>query len=143
MFDLGPEARYPTAINQNHAAARWVAEHGAQYGLDGSRVAVAGDSAGGTMAAALTLMARRRGDVALAGQVLFYPVTDASFDTGSYEEFAEGGPPPSSSPGCRRRWSSPPKPTSCVTRAKRTRRSCARQACLSPRSAASGSFTTS
>ncbi|MGA5506984.1 alpha/beta hydrolase [Streptomyces umbrinus] len=89
-YDLSPEARYPVAITQNHAAARWVVEHGAEHGLDATRMAVAGDSVGGNMAAALTLTAKEHGDIALAGQVLFYPVTDASFDTGSYHEFATG-----------------------------------------------------
>ncbi|MGI5523854.1 alpha/beta hydrolase [Micromonospora sp. CA-259024] len=89
-YSLSPEAQYPTAINENYAAARWVLEHGAEHGLDASRIAVAGDSVGGNMAAALTLMAKQRGDLALAGQVLFYPVTDAAFDTGSYQQFAEG-----------------------------------------------------
>jgi acetyl esterase/lipase len=89
-YDLSPEARYPVAITQNHTAARWVVEHGTEHGLDASRMAVAGDSVGGNMAAALTLTAKEHGDIALAGQVLFYPVTDASFDTGSYHEFATG-----------------------------------------------------
>ena len=89
-YDLSPEARYPVAIEQNYAVAKWVVEQGATKGLDGSRVAVAGDSVGGNMTAALTLMAKQRGDVPLAAQVLFYPVTDASFDTPSYHQFAEG-----------------------------------------------------
>jgi acetyl esterase/lipase len=89
-YDLSPEARYPVAITQNHTAARWVVEHGTEHGLDASRMAVAGDSVGGNMAAALTLTAKEHGDIALAGQVLFYPVTDASFDTDSYREFATG-----------------------------------------------------
>jgi len=87
---LSPEARYPVAIEQNYAAARWVVTHGAAHGLDPARVAVAGDSVGGNMSAALTLMAKDRGDVPLAAQVLFYPVTDAAFDTGSYHQFATG-----------------------------------------------------
>ncbi|MFI6291287.1 alpha/beta hydrolase [Nonomuraea sp. NPDC050790] len=85
-YDRSPEARYPAAIDQNLAAARWVADNGAAFGLDATRMAVAGDSVGGNMAAALTLTAR---DL-LKAQVLFYPVTDARFDTGSYDEFAEG-----------------------------------------------------
>jgi acetyl esterase len=89
-YSLSPEARYPTAIEQNYAVAAWVAEHGAQHGLDGARMAVAGDSVGGNMAAALTLMAKERSGPALVAQVLLYPVTDARFDTGSYGEFAEG-----------------------------------------------------
>ncbi|PIM69586.1 esterase [Streptomyces sp. JV178] len=89
-YDLSPEARYPVAIEQNYAVARWVVEQGASKELDGTRLAVAGDSVGGNMTAALTLMAKERGDVPLVQQVLFYPVTDANFDTGSYRQFAEG-----------------------------------------------------
>ncbi|MEU3188244.1 alpha/beta hydrolase [Streptomyces sp. NPDC006923] len=89
-YDLSPEHRYPTAIEQNYAVAQWVVRDGATKGLDASRIAVAGDSVGGNMTAALTLMAKERGDIPLVQQVLFYPVTDASFDTGSYHQFAEG-----------------------------------------------------
>lgn len=89
-YDLSPEARYPIALEQNYAVARWITDQGAAHRLDPARIAVAGDSVGGNMSAALTLLAKARGDVRLAAQVLFYPVTDASFDTGSYAEFAEG-----------------------------------------------------
>lgn len=89
-YDLSPEARYPVAIEQNYAVAQWVVREGAARGLDAARIAVAGDSVGGNMSAALTLMAKERGDVPLVQQVLFYPVTDASFDTPSYHQFAEG-----------------------------------------------------
>ncbi|MFI0467204.1 alpha/beta hydrolase [Saccharopolyspora sp. 5N102] len=89
-YDLSPEARYPVAIEQNYAVAQWVVEQGAAKGLDGSRLAVAGDSVGGNMTAALTLMAKERGGIPLVQQVLFYPVTDANFDTGSYRQFATG-----------------------------------------------------
>jgi acetyl esterase len=89
-YSLSPEARYPVAIEQNYAAARWIISHGAGHGLDASRVAVAGDSVGGNMTAALTLQAKQRGEMPLRAQVLFYPVTDASFDTGSYQQFATG-----------------------------------------------------
>ncbi|MEU5518830.1 alpha/beta hydrolase [Streptomyces griseoaurantiacus] len=89
-YDLSPEARYPVAIEQNYAVARWIVSEGAAHGLDAGRIAVVGDSVGGNMSAALTLMAKQRGDVPLVQQVLFYPVTDASFDTASYHQFAEG-----------------------------------------------------
>ncbi|MFD9050012.1 alpha/beta hydrolase [Streptomyces zaomyceticus] len=89
-YDLSPEARYPVAIEQNYGVAQWIAREGHHKDLDGSRIAVAGDSVGGNMTAALTLMAKQRGDVALVHQVLFYPVTDASFDTDSYHRFGEG-----------------------------------------------------
>ncbi|KDN75374.1 alpha/beta hydrolase [Streptomyces olindensis] len=89
-YDLSPEARYPVAIEQNFAVAQWVVAQGATKGLDATRIAVAGDSVGGNMTAALTLMAKQRGGIPLVQQVLFYPVTDASFDTGSYHQFATG-----------------------------------------------------
>ncbi|MCF3181392.1 alpha/beta hydrolase [Streptomyces polychromogenes] len=89
-YDLSPEARYPIAIEQNYAVARWITTEGAAHRLDPAHIAVAGDSVGGNMSAALTLLAKARGDVHLAAQVLFYPVTDAAFDTDSYTEFAEG-----------------------------------------------------
>ncbi|WP_285732982.1 alpha/beta hydrolase [Kitasatospora phosalacinea] len=89
-YDLSPEARYPVAIEQNYAVARWIVTDGPAKGLDASRLAVAGDSVGGNMSAALTLMAKERGDVPLVQQVLFYPVTDAAFDTDSYHRFATG-----------------------------------------------------
>ena len=85
-----PEARYPVALEQSYAVARWVVANGAAQGLDGARIAVAGDSVGGNLAAALTLLAKERGDVPLAFQLLFYPVTDATFDTDSYRQFATG-----------------------------------------------------
>jgi acetyl esterase/lipase/alpha-beta hydrolase superfamily lysophospholipase len=89
-YSLSPEAKYPTAIEESYAVAAWVAQHGAEHDLDPTRIAVAGDSVGGNMAAALTLLAKQRGDVSFVQQVLFYPVTDASFDTDSYRQFAEG-----------------------------------------------------
>jgi acetyl esterase len=89
-YSLSPEAAYPTAIEENYTVLRWVAERGAEIGLDGSRIAVAGDSIGGNLAIALTFMAKQRSGPALAAQALFYPATDARFDTQSYVEFAEG-----------------------------------------------------
>ncbi|MET9730687.1 alpha/beta hydrolase [Streptomyces sp. NPDC006458] len=89
-YDRSPEARYPVAVEQNYAVARWVVREGARHDLDPTRIAVAGDSVGGNMSAALTLMAKERGDVPLVAQVLFYPVTDAAFETPSYHQFAEG-----------------------------------------------------
>lgn len=88
-YDLSPEAKYPTAIEQNYAAAQWVFTHGAENGLDASRFAAVGDSVGGNMTAVLTLMAKDRGDIDITQQVLLYPVTNANFDTGSYHQFAE------------------------------------------------------
>lgn len=89
-YTRSPEAAYPVAIEQGYAVAQWVVREGATNGLDASRLAVAGDSVGGNMTAALTLMARERGDVAFVHQSMYYPVTDAGMDTPSYREFAEG-----------------------------------------------------
>jgi acetyl esterase len=89
-YDRSPEAHYPVAIEQGYATAQWIAREGAANGLDPTRIAVAGDSVGGGMTAALALMARERGDVRFVHQSMYYPVTDAAMDTGSYEQFAEG-----------------------------------------------------
>ncbi|MEV5317383.1 alpha/beta hydrolase [Streptomyces sp. NPDC052687] len=89
-YGLAPEHRYPVALEQSWTVARWIVTDGAAHGLDGARLAVAGDSVGGNLSAALTLLAKERGGLPLRQQVLFYPVTDASFDTASYEQFAEG-----------------------------------------------------
>ena len=89
-YSRAPEAQYPIAIEENYAVAKWVAEHGTEHDLDPTRIAIAGDSVGGNMTAALTLLAKSRGDVRFVQQVLFYPVTDANFDTESYLKFAEG-----------------------------------------------------
>jgi acetyl esterase len=89
-YGLSPEVHYPHALEEGYAVLRWIADHGAEKNLDGSRIAVAGDSVGGNMSAALTLIAKERSGPELAAQALFYPVTDANFDTDSYDQFAEG-----------------------------------------------------
>ncbi|NAZ77164.1 alpha/beta hydrolase fold domain-containing protein, partial [Kineococcus sp. T13] len=89
-YDLAPEAKYPTQIEQVYAVADWIAMNGPEQSLDTTRIAVAGDSVGGNMATVATLLAKQRGGVEFKGQLLYYPVTDANFETGSYEQFAEG-----------------------------------------------------
>jgi acetyl esterase len=89
-YDRSPEARYPVAIEQAHGATQYVAEHGSQLNVDPTRLAIVGDSVGGNMAAAVTLMAKERRGPKIDFQVLFYPVTDADFETGSYRSFANG-----------------------------------------------------
>jgi acetyl esterase len=89
-YDRSPEARYPVAIEQAYATAQWIVAHGAQEGLDPSRLAVAGDSVGGNMTAAVAIMAKQRGDVTFRHQSMYYPVTDAAMDTDSFTEFTEG-----------------------------------------------------
>ncbi|MFD6142320.1 alpha/beta hydrolase [Promicromonospora sp. NPDC060271] len=89
-YTRSPEAQYPVAIEQAYATAQWITHEGASQGLDASRLAVAGDSVGGNMTAALTILAKQRGDVTFVHQSLYYPVTDAAQDTDSYREFAHG-----------------------------------------------------
>lgn len=89
-YERSPEAHYPVAVEQGYAAAQWIMREGASNGLDPERLAVAGDSVGGGMTAALALMAHDRGDVRFVQHSMYYPVTDAGMDTGSYEQFAEG-----------------------------------------------------
>jgi acetyl esterase len=89
-YDRSPEARYPVAIEQGYATARWIVREGDANQLDPDRIAVAGDSVGGGMSAALALLAKERGDVRFVQQSIYYPVTDAAMNTGSYERFAEG-----------------------------------------------------
>jgi acetyl esterase len=89
-YTPSPEAHYPVPIEEAYAATKYIADHGPDFGLDSSRMALAGDSVGGNMAAVLAQLAKRRGGPPLRYQVLLYPVTDASFDTPSYREFADG-----------------------------------------------------
>ena len=89
-YTPSPEAHYPVAINQAYAATRWVAEHGQEINVDGKRLAVAGNSVGGNMAAVVSLMAKDKGTPAIRFQLLLWPVTDANFETASYNQYAEG-----------------------------------------------------
>ncbi|RYF58605.1 MAG: alpha/beta hydrolase [Comamonadaceae bacterium] len=89
-YSLSPEAAYGVAIDQAYAATRWVAEHGDEINVDGTRLAVVGNSAGGNIAAVVALMAHERGSPALRSQVLLCPVTDSNFETPSYKAFADG-----------------------------------------------------
>ncbi|MDQ1706244.1 MAG: acetyl esterase [Frankiaceae bacterium] len=89
-YDRSPEAKYPTALEQCWAVAQWIVADGASHNLDASLIVIGGDSCGGNLAAAVTLLAKQRGGVNFAAQVLFYPVTNANFDTPSYLQFAEG-----------------------------------------------------
>ncbi len=89
-YTPSPEAQYPVAIEQGYATALWITRHGAEHDLDPERMAVAGESVGGNMTAALALMAKERGDVHFVHHSMYYPVTDAAMDTASYEQFATG-----------------------------------------------------
>jgi acetyl esterase len=89
-YTPSPEARFPVAIEEAYAATQWVADNGAEINVDGSRLAVAGNSVGGNMAAVVSLMAKDRNGPKLRYQILFWPVTDAHFENSSYAQFAEG-----------------------------------------------------
>jgi len=85
-----PAAKFPTQLEESYAALTWVAEHAGEFGADGSRIAVAGNSVGGNMTAALALMSKDRNGPKISYQVLLIPATDASVDTASYHEFGTG-----------------------------------------------------
>jgi len=89
-YTPSPEARYPVAINQAYAATKWLSEFGREIDVDGQRLAVVGNSVGGNMAAVVSLMAKDRGGPQIRFQALLWPVTDASFGTASYHEYATG-----------------------------------------------------
>ncbi|HZG21138.1 MAG TPA: alpha/beta hydrolase [Herbaspirillum sp.] len=89
-YTPSPEAGYGVAINQAYAATKWVAAHGKEINVDGKRLAVAGNSVGGNMAAVVALMSKDKGGPALRSEVLMWPVTDANFETGSYNQYANG-----------------------------------------------------
>jgi acetyl esterase len=89
-YTPSPEAQFPVPNEQAYAATKYIAEHGKDFGLDGSRLAVVGDSAGGSMAAVVTQLANERGGPPILCQVLLYPVTDGSLSQKSYDEFGEG-----------------------------------------------------
>jgi acetyl esterase len=85
-----PDGKYPTPLEESYSALKWIATHAGELGADGTRIAIAGNSVGGNMTAALTLMAKDRNGPQIAYQVLLIPATDASVDTYSYHEFSIG-----------------------------------------------------
>lgn len=89
-FTRTPEAHYPQQNNEAYAATKWISEHGKEVKIDGSKLAVAGNSIGGNMATVVALMAKDKGTPLLKLQVLISPVTDANFETGSYNTLADG-----------------------------------------------------
>lgn len=89
-YTPSPEAKYPTALNEIYAAAKWVAAHGNEVGVNGTNMAIVGNSVGGNMAAAVALMAKEKNGPTFKLQVLLWPVTDANFETPSYKELGEG-----------------------------------------------------
>jgi acetyl esterase len=89
-YRLAPEHRYPAAVEDAFAATAWVAANGASVGIDPARIGVAGDSAGGNLAAVVALMARDQGGPRLAYQLLIYPITNDDLDTPSYRDYSTG-----------------------------------------------------
>lgn len=89
-YSPSPEEQYPVAINQIYAATKWVAENGKEIGVDGSNLAIAGNSVGGNMTAVTCLMAKDKGGPKIKFQLLLWPVTDADFNRDSWKKYAEG-----------------------------------------------------
>jgi len=89
-YRLAPEAKYPAASEDCYAATQWVADNAAELGVDASRIAIAGDSAGGHLSAVVAQMARDKGGPNIIFQVLHCPVTDLDYSTPSYSDNAEG-----------------------------------------------------
>ena len=89
-YRLAPEHPYPAAPEDCYAATQWVAKNGSELGIDVSRLAIGGDSAGGNLTAVTALLARDRGGPALRFQLMIYPVTDCGFETASYRENGDG-----------------------------------------------------
>ncbi|KAG0176461.1 hypothetical protein DFQ29_006088 [Apophysomyces sp. BC1021] len=86
-YSLSPEVKYPVALEECYAALCWTVENATELRIDPKKIAAAGDSAGGNLTAALTMLAKERDNPALSFQVLYYPVTDSDFDTPSYQAF--------------------------------------------------------
>ena len=89
-YRLAPEHPWPAGAEDVYAALQWTADHGGDLGIDTGRIVVAGDSAGGNLAAVTALMARDRGGPSISAQLLLYPMITADFDTDSYRRFGQG-----------------------------------------------------
>ena len=86
-YRLAPEHKYPAAVDDAYTAVKWASRNGAQYGFDGQRLAVMGDSAGGTLATVASMRSRDEGGPAIRLQVMVYPVLDHDYKTDSYRQF--------------------------------------------------------
>lgn len=88
-YSLAPETKYPQPVNEVYAAAKWIAAHGNEINVDGSKLGIIGNSAGGNLATASALMAKEKGTPLYKVQILFWPVTDANFETESYKKYGK------------------------------------------------------
>jgi len=88
-YTLSPEAKYPTAIEQDYSVLQQLPNLAASKNLNIAKLTVAGDSVGGNMATVMTIMTKQRGGLPISQQLLYYPVTDANFETESYNTFAD------------------------------------------------------
>jgi len=88
-YSLAPETKYPQPVNEVYAAAKWIAAHGNEINVDGSKLGIVGNSAGGNLATASALMAKEKGTPLYKVQILFWPVTDANFETESYKKYGK------------------------------------------------------
>ncbi|WP_427873625.1 alpha/beta hydrolase [Flavobacterium sp. MMS24-S5] len=88
-YSLAPEHKYPQPVNEVYAAAKWIAAHGSEINVDGSKLGIVGNSAGGNLATASALMAKEKGTPLYKVQILFWPVTDANFETESYKLYGK------------------------------------------------------
>jgi acetyl esterase/lipase len=89
-FTPSPEAKFPVPIEQAYSATKYIAEHGSDHAIDSSRLVIAGDSVGGNMATVVAMLAKERSGPKIDYQLLLYPVTDATMNTPSYRQFANG-----------------------------------------------------
>ncbi|TWI13072.1 alpha/beta hydrolase [Sphingobacterium siyangense] len=88
-YTSSPEAKYPTPLNEGYAVLKWIKKNGSKFGIDTQNIALVGNSVGGNMVAAISLMAKENNDPSIKCQVLISPVTNADFETESYNQFAE------------------------------------------------------
>jgi acetyl esterase len=88
-YTPSPEAQYPQAVNEIFAATKWVAAHGNQIGIDGKRIAIVGNSVGGNMTAVTAIRAKEEGGPEIKLQIMMWPVTDATFDWESYQQYGQ------------------------------------------------------
>jgi len=88
-YTRAPEAKYPQPVNEVYAVAKWIAANGATINVDGNKIAIVGNSAGGNLSTATALMSKSQNGPEFKVQILMWPVTDANFETASYKLFGE------------------------------------------------------